>query len=193
MHIVLIGGSPTTTSRSQILLETARQWLNQEGAETTLIKVSEINALALVQAQFTHPEIRHVIDQVASADGIIVASPVYKAACTGVLKALLDLLPERALEHKVVLPLMTAGSPSHLLALDYALKPILSALKAEEIIQGVYACDNQIQYPSGAYPATLNDEIYQRLEQNLESFYRALQRRPRQRRGTPLLAVAGGQ
>lgn len=184
MRILLISGSPTAVSRSQIIVDTARQWLTLKGADTSLVKVSELNAQALIQAQFSHPEIRQVIDQVASADGIIVASPVYKAACTGVLKTLLDLLPERALENKVVLPLMTAGSHAHLLALDYSLKPILGALKAEEIINGVYACDNQIQYANNSHPARINDEILDRLEQNLAAFWQALQRRPALSTGT---------
>ena len=192
MRILLISGSPVAISRSQILVDTARQWLNLKGAETRLVKVSEINAQALIQAQFSHPEIRQVIEQVASADGIIVASPVYKAACTGVLKTLLDLLPERALENKVVLPLMTAGSQAHLLALDYSLKPILGALKAEEIINGVYACDNHIQYASSSHPTLIADEILDRLEQNLGAFWQALQRRPAPGTGV-LRALAGAE
>ncbi|AFJ48022.1 NADPH-dependent FMN reductase [Shimwellia blattae] len=189
MRILLISGSPVAVSRSRILTEAARQWLNQQGAETRLINVSDINAQALIQAQFSHPEIRQVIDQVASADGIIVASPVYKAACTGVLKTLLDLLPERALENKVVLPLMTAGSHAHLLALDYSLKPVLGALKAEEIMSGVYACDSHIQYATSSHPSVIADDILNRLEQNLETFWQALQRRPARAR-RPLAEAA---
>ena len=37
-------------------------------------------------------------------------------------------LPE-ALSHKVVLPIATGGSIAHMLAVDYALKPVLAALK----------------------------------------------------------------
>ncbi len=56
------------------------------------------------------------------------------------LKTLLDLLPERALQGKVVLPLATCGCTlAHLLAVDHALKPVLSALKAQEILHGVFA------------------------------------------------------
>jgi hypothetical protein len=58
---------------------------------------------------------------------------VYKASFSGALKTLLDLFPERALEGKVVLPFATGGTIAHMLAVDYALKPVLSALKAQEI------------------------------------------------------------
>ncbi|MDQ0896682.1 NAD(P)H-dependent oxidoreductase [Paenibacillus sp. V4I7] len=61
-----------------------------------------------------------------------------EASYTGVLKAFLDLLPQKGLECKVVLPLAVGGTISHLLAIDYALKPVLSALGARNILQGVY-------------------------------------------------------
>ena len=62
----------------------------------------------------------------------------------GALKTLLDLLPERALEGKIVLPLATGGTIAHMLAVDYALKPVLNALKAQEILHGVFADDSQV-------------------------------------------------
>ncbi|WP_278808128.1 NAD(P)H-dependent oxidoreductase, partial [Obesumbacterium proteus] len=102
-------------------------------------------------------------------------TPVYKAAYSGALKSILDLLPERALEHKVVLPLATAGSSNHFLALDYALKPVLSALKAQEVLHGVFATDLQIDYASRE--ATLEAALAERLEESLTTFYAAIQRR----------------
>jgi FMN reductase len=77
----------------------------------------------------------------------------------------------------VVLPLATAGSPAHLLALDYALKPVLAVLKAEEVLQGVFADDRQTRYEEGR--VVLSEELEQRLEAALEQFYQALVRRPR--------------
>jgi NAD(P)H-dependent FMN reductase len=43
-----------------------------------------------------------------------------------------------------VLPLATGGTVAHLLAVDYALKPVLNALKAQEILHGVFADDSQV-------------------------------------------------
>lgn len=73
-------------------------------------------------------------------------------AYSGVLKVFLDLLPADALCGKTVLPLATGGSPAHLLALDYALKPVLSALGARDILGGVFAADAQLApHESGGY------------------------------------------
>ena len=104
------------------------------------------------------------------------ATPVYKAAYSGALKTLLDLLPERALEHKVVLPLATGGSLARMLAVDYALKPVLSALKAQEVLHGVFADDSQIDMKAQPHPLPA-PALALRLEEALESFYQALDRR----------------
>ena len=76
---------------------------------------------------------------------MLISTPVYKASFAGGLKAVLDLLDEKALAGKVVLPIATGGSPAHLLALEYGLKPVLSALGARHILAGVYATDKQVR------------------------------------------------
>ncbi|MDB5829024.1 MAG: NADPH-dependent reductase, partial [Variovorax sp.] len=44
------------------------------------------------------------------------------------------------------------GSPHHMLALDYALRPVLHALAARQVLPGIYATDSQIALtPEGAY------------------------------------------
>ena len=71
------------------------------------------------------------------------------------LKVFLDLLPQSALTGKVVLPLATGGSPNHMLALDYALRPVLQSLAARHILPGVYVTDAQFaQGPDGSYHLT---------------------------------------
>ncbi len=97
------------------------------------------------------------------------------AAYSGALKTLLDLLPERALQGKVVLPLATGGTVAHLLAVDYALKPVLSALKAQEILHGVFADDSQvIDYH---HRPQFTPNLQTRLDTALETFWQALHRR----------------
>ena len=92
------------------------------------------------------------VAQVAQARVLVVSTPVYKAAYSGVLKVFLDLLPQTALQGKTVLPLATGGSPHHMLALDYALRPVLQSLGAKHILPGIYATDAQVTVtPEGAY------------------------------------------
>ncbi|MBC3411565.1 MULTISPECIES: NADPH-dependent FMN reductase [Pseudomonas] len=179
MLVVSIGGSPSLRSRSGVLLDRSRDWLQERGVEVVTFQVREFSAEDLLHARFDSPQVRHFNELVAQADGLVVATPVYKASFAGALKTLLDLLPERALEHKVVLPVATGGSIAHMLAVDYALKPVLSALKAQETLQGIFADDSQIAYGEGSKPAQLSQALEQRLLDSLETFHSALARRPK--------------
>ena len=178
MLVVTLGGSPSLRSRSGVLLERSRQWLQAQGVEIVSFQVRDFPAEDLLHARFESPMVQHLQQLVQQADGVIVATPVYKASFAGALKTILDLLPERALENKVVLPIATGGSIAHMLAVDYALKPVLSALKAQETLQGIFADDSQITYAEGSKPAQLAPALEQRLQDSLELFFSALARRP---------------
>lgn len=179
MLVVSIGGSPSLRSRSGVLLERSRQWLQDRGVEVVTFQVRDFPAEDLLHARFDSPHVQHFQQLVAQADGLIVSTPVYKASFSGALKTLLDLLPERALAHKIVLPIATGGSIAHMLAVDYALKPVLSALKAQELLHGIFAEDSQIAYGEGSVQAQLVPVLEQRLHEALEQLYSAMARRPK--------------
>ncbi len=176
MLVVLLGGSPSLRSRSNVLLGKARQWLQAHGVEVVTYQVRDFEAEDLLFARFDSPRIQGLQAHVAAADGLVVATPVYKASFSGALKTLLDVLPERALHHKVVLPVATGGSSAHMLAVDYALKPVLSALKAQEVLHGVFADDSQISYTEDG--GDLAPALEQRLDDALQHLIQALNRRP---------------
>lgn len=179
MLVVTLGGSPSQRSRSGVLLDHAKRWLNQQGVEVVSYQVRDFPAEDLLHARFDSPKIIDLLQQIENADGLVIATPVYKASFSGALKTVLDLLPERALSHKVVLPIATGGTIAHMLAVDYALKPVLSALKAQEMLHGIFAEDSQIAYGEGSAQAQLVPVLEQRLQESLEQFYSALARRPK--------------
>jgi hypothetical protein len=47
---------------------------------------------------------------------------------------------------KLVLPRATGGSQSHMLALDYALRPVLHALAAKHVLTSIYATSEQLEW-----------------------------------------------
>jgi FMN reductase len=177
--VVTLGGSPSQRSRSGVLLEKTRQWLQDKGVEVVSYQIRDFPAEDLLHARFDSPKVIDLLQQVANADGLVIATPVYKASFSGALKTVLDLLPERALAHKIVLPMATGGSIAHMLAVDYALKPVLSALKAQELLHGIFAEDSQIAYAEGSAQAQLVPVLEQRLHEALETLYGAMARRPK--------------
>ncbi len=152
MSVLLIAGSPSERSRTAALLEAAGTRLEARGVLVERLRVRDLSPQALILADFGHRSISAAIGQVADADVVIVATPVYKAAYSGVLKVFLDLLPQDAFKGKTILPLATGGSPHHMLAVDYALRPVLQSLGARHILQGIFATDSQVTLtPEGSY------------------------------------------
>lgn len=175
MRVITLAGSPRYPSRSTALLSLCQHALEARGVEVTPWNIHNFQPEDLLYARFDSPALAALKADLALADGLIVATPIYKASFSGALKTLLDLLPERALEHKVVLPLASGGSASHLLAVDYALKPVLNALKAQEVLHGVFATDTQIlNYDR---QPELDQRLAERIDDALETFWHALHRR----------------
>lgn len=138
MSVVLIAGSPGSLSRTTALVDHIDRELAARGVETEVFNVNDFNANELVFGDVTAPQVAHYRKAVTAAQAVVLATPVYQASFSGAIKLLLDLVPERGLKGKVVLPLANGGSDSHLLILDYALKPVISALGASNVLGGVY-------------------------------------------------------
>lgn len=173
-YAVTISGSPSANSRSARLLRFVEQSLEASGVAVRRIDVRALPPAALLAADTSNDELRHALAQIDGAQAVVVATPVYKAAYSGLLKAFLDVLPQDGLAGKLVAPFATGGSPAHLLALDYALKPVLGALGAQHILRGVFAVDQQVPKEEGA---TLDAEIAQRLGANIDQLAQWLHER----------------
>jgi FMN reductase len=144
-RVLSLSGSPSPVSRTARLLRHLDARIAARGHEVIPLDVRELPPEALLGADLGHPELLRVAQLVASTDGIVVGTPVYKAAYSGLLKALLDVLPQYALGGKAVLPLATGGSTAHVLAVDYALRPVLAAMGAAHIGPGWFTRDTDIR------------------------------------------------
>jgi FMN reductase len=87
------------------------------------------------------------VQSVRSADLVVVASPTYKAAYTGVLKVFLDRFPSDGLAGVVAVPLMLGAGPRHALAPEHTLRPVVVELGATAPTRGLYLLDNDYANP----------------------------------------------
>ncbi|MFJ9870566.1 NADPH-dependent FMN reductase [Streptomyces sp. NPDC101165] len=182
--VLSVSGSPSASSRTGRLLRHLDQRLIAQGHQVIPLDVRTFPADALFGADFRHPAIAEVTELFARADGVVVATPVYKASYSGVLKALLDLLPQYALTGKTVLPLATGGSTAHVLAIDYALRPVLNSMGAAHIVQGWFTLDKDITVREDG-SLTVAPATAEALGQIVDQFSAALERT------IPVLAAAG--
>ena len=95
-------------------------------------------------------ELTRLAAEVAASDVAIFASPTYKAAYTGMLKAFLDRYGGNGLAGTVAVPVMTGGWPGHLLAVEVHLRPVLVELGATVPARGLYVAEPDISTPDAA-------------------------------------------
>lgn len=170
MHDILaIAGSPSRSSRSSAVLAHSKAVLETQGLQVETFTMRDIKPDDLVFANFESLELRKFMGLVEAAKGIMVATPVYKATYTGILKALLDLLPQQAFADKTIFPIATGGTLTHLLSIEYSMKPLFAVLGATHIQQGVFIVDSQMQRLE-AGGIQLDDDIAARLQAALLAF-----------------------
>ncbi len=141
LRAVAISGSPRSPSKSKALAELLLAHLERDGCETSLVDVAALPAEALL-ARTSAPELDAAIASVAAAQIIIAASPTYRALYTGALKCFFDLMPVAHLAAKVCVPVLTAASPAHFLAIAHGFAPLFASLEGTTA-PGVYATDDQ--------------------------------------------------
>jgi FMN reductase len=174
MNVLLLGGSPSSPSTTWRLLQLLGERLAALGHRTVALQVRQLPAEALLHADPDDAVVREALIQVSEADAIVVGTPVYKASFSGVLKTFLDLLPQDGLAGKLVLPVATGGSQSHMLALDYALRPVLASLGPRHILPSIYATTGQLPWhpEQGLQP---DGPIAGRIEDGIDHLHAALQ------------------
>jgi FMN reductase len=111
-------------------------------------------------------ELSRLTAEVAAADVAVFASPTYKAAYTGMLKAFLDRYGSNGLAGTVAVPVMTGGWPGHLLAVEVHLRPVLVELGATVPARGLYVTEPEF--------ATLDAAIAKWAESAIPLIRRAL-------------------
>lgn len=181
-NIVIISGSPDAASRLNGIIDYVRKQLEDKGFLTKTITVVTLPADDLIQSRFGSPAIVEANKLVEEAEAVIIASPVYKASYTGVLKTYIDLLPQKGLEGKIITPLFIGGTLAHLLSIDYSLKPVLASMGARHFVSGVYAVDSQVNRildETGGTRFELEEQLIERLNSTVKELIDELSLRSR--------------
>ncbi len=104
----------------------------------------------LLLTGFASGSLTRVIDAIATADGLIAVTPIFKASYTGVFKSFFDGMPDESLVDKPVLLAASGGTARHSLALEYAVRPLFAYLRANVVPTSVYAAPEDWATSDGA-------------------------------------------
>ncbi len=143
---VVSGGlsNPSSTRMLADRLTAATVAALQARGEDATVEVVELRAHARDLADnlvtgFANQELRTALETVTGADGLIAVTPIFSASYSGLFKTFFDVLDKEALVGKPVLLGATAGTARHSLALEHAVRPLFSFLRAVTVPTAVFA------------------------------------------------------
>lgn len=108
------------------------------------VQVIEVCELADAVFRWGDPKVAEAKATVLASDLLVIASPVFKASYTGLLKAFLDQFGRDELKAVATVPLMVGAAPAHALAVELALRPVLIEIGASCPTRGVYLLEGAV-------------------------------------------------
>jgi FMN reductase len=129
VNVVVLVGSATPPGRTQTMAATLAEALRgHPGVDAELIDLANVafepaDGRPLEKYDRT---IVSAIGKITAAQGLVIASPVYRATYSGVLKNFLDMVPFEALRDKPLGLAVLAASQHHYLGVDSAVRSIVA-------------------------------------------------------------------
>jgi FMN reductase len=154
-RIVGLVGNPRAESRTHGLARSLSRELARviPGALTAEV---DLTPLAPQVLDPSAGAVEAALEQVQAADILVVASPTYKAAYSGLLKAFLDRFGNRPLTGTAAVPVLLGGAPNHQLAVDVHFTPLLLELGALVPAGGLFVLEPDVA-GFGEFAATWAD------------------------------------
>jgi FMN reductase len=138
----VVVGNPKPSSRTLTVAESlARNVLGTAGE----IDVIELAPLGGSLFSWGNAEVAAAKKTVLDSDLLVVASPVYKASYTGLLKAFLDQFGRDELDALPTVPVMVGAGAAHALAVETQLRPVLVEIGASCPTRGVYVLESELE------------------------------------------------
>ncbi|MFD0263241.1 FMN reductase [Kitasatospora indigofera] len=180
LNLVVVSAGLGKPSSTRLLADRlAASTARQSGADRVEVQVIELRDLATGIAHnlvtgFPGAELRAAVGTVARADGVIAVTPIFSASYSGLFKSFFDVIDNDTLTGKPVLIAATGGTGRHSLALEHAVRPLFSYLRAVVVPTAVYAATDD--WGSGGDAHT--DELPARIDRAAGELAALMDRRP---------------
>lgn len=155
--IVLSAGLSTPSTTRQVADTIASAVSSAVGGRGEKLKVTtiELRELTADLAQHTSTgmstaHLDEVKTQLSAADALVAVTPVFKASYTGLFKMFFDVLDTDALNGMPTIIAATAGTARHSLVTEYAMRPLLSYMRAVVVPTSLFAATDDFGGPEGA-------------------------------------------
>jgi FMN reductase len=144
--ITIVVGNPKRASRTRTVAEAVA---NRAGAALGLPPITDDDVVELADLgpslfDWSSAEVRARADQLSASRLAVIATPIYKATYTGLLKSFLDWFGQTGLAGVTAIPVMVGAGSQHALAVEVHLRPVLVEIGARVPTRGVFVRDDAL-------------------------------------------------
>ncbi|TFB21722.1 NAD(P)H-dependent oxidoreductase [Filobacillus milosensis] len=173
MKILLINGTIVGEKTKVLLNEVEKQLI--EYIPSNQIEIIHLEDLKLEFAdgrtkEQYNEDTHKLIDEIESADGYIIASPIFQGSIPGVLKNVFDLISPKGMRYKPVSILANGGTFQHHLVVENQLKPILDYFKCLVTPNYVYAQTSHFSHTN----ELIDEDVARRIQELARVFHQYL-------------------
>jgi FMN reductase len=145
--LVVVSAGTSDPSSTRLLADRAAQRvtaLSEQRGAAVRVRVIDLRELAAdittaLTSQLVTPKLRQSVDALAEADGVIVATPVYKAGASGLFTSFFQVLDNDLLIGKPVLLAATAGTARHALVVDDQIRSLFAYQRTLPVPTSLFA------------------------------------------------------
>jgi FMN reductase len=155
-QLVVVSAGTSDPSSTRLLADRTAQraaaLAARDGHEVT-VRVIELREIATdisnaLVSQLITPRLQQAITALGEADGIIAATPVYKAGPSGLFTSFFHVLDNDLLIAKPVVLAATAGTARHALVADDQMRPMFAYLRAMTVPTSLFAAPEDWSDPA---------------------------------------------
>src|SRR5580658_6750450 len=146
-NLVVVSAGTSDPSSTRLLADRTAQrvaTLAERRGATVRTRFIDLRELATdittaLTGQLITPKLQQAVDALGAADGIIAASPVYKAGASGLFTSFFHVLDNDLLIAKPVVLAATAGTARHALVADHQMRPLFAYLRSLTVPTALFA------------------------------------------------------
>ena len=155
-RVAVVTAGTSDPSSTRLLADRVAQRVEAIAARhgnAAIISVIELREIATdvttaLTSQLITPRLQQAIDALAAADGVIAATPVYKAAASALFTSFIHVLDNDLLIAKPVVLAATAGTARHALVADQEMRPLFAFLRAVTAPTSLFAAPEDWSDPA---------------------------------------------
>ena len=138
-EVVVVVGNPKAHSRTRTVAEAVARAVSD--AEPSVIELADLGPQLF---DWSSVAVKEKVAELSAARIAVIATPVYKATYTGLLKSFLDWFGQTGLDGVTAIPVMVGAGAAHTLAVEVHLRPLLVEIGASLPTRGLYVLETEL-------------------------------------------------